>query len=297
MSNLPLVSILIVTWNRSAELTKALNSAFRQRYEHCEVIVVDNGSKDSTGVIVRNEFPEAKLIQIPTNIGCPSGRNYGISYCKGKYIYLLDDDGELDENAIIEAVNRAESDESLGVISSAIYEKNNNSIRIRPGGDKPTYRASFVGCSALLRSDAIKNAGLFPEDFFRQGEEEDLAIRLLNSGWFCFFEPKSIMFHSPSTVGRNLELNDYYSIRNATRTGLRLWPFPHSIKRVFIHIIQSTRFLFKYWDIRTFKQLIIDLFYEIRFLKIKRKPVDHGVLRLYRRLLRHPSIAKPINRK
>ena len=226
MISTPLVSILIVTWNRRRELARAIDSAFRQDYGSLEVIVIDNASSDGSHEMVLRRFPRARLIRSGKNLGCPAGRNLGFAYCEGKYIYLLDDDGVLDTKAVSIAVKRAESDESIGIVSSAIHEEDHGEFRIRPGANTPLFQHSFVGCCFLLRSEALRRVGPFPEDFFRQAEEEDLAIRLLDAGWFCFFEPKSVIYHSPSKIGRDPILFNYYSIRNTTKTGLGYGHFP-----------------------------------------------------------------------
>ena len=96
----PLVSIQIVTWNRRDELARCLESALAQTYKNIEIVVVDNASTDDSAQMVGQEFPNVRLVRVEKNLGCPSGRNFGFAHCRGKYIYLLDDDGwlkELDE--------------------------------------------------------------------------------------------------------------------------------------------------------------------------------------------------------
>ena len=50
------------------------------------------------------EFPNVRLVRVEKNLGCPSGRNFGFAHCRGKYIYLLDDDGWLKDVKLSEAV-------------------------------------------------------------------------------------------------------------------------------------------------------------------------------------------------
>ncbi len=268
---------------------QAIRSALRQDYPSVEVIVIDNASSDDTAEMVRQKFPNVRLISSEKNLGCPSGRNLGFSYCGGKYIYLLDDDGELDDRALSLAVKRAESHKAIAVVSSAIYEGAHNILRVRPGGNSPTYQSSFVGCCSLLRGEALRQVGPFPEDFFRQGEEEDLAIRMLNAGWFCFSEPASIMYHSRSPVGRDQAIFDYYCVRNTTKTGLRLWPFPYNIARLAVNAVQGFRIFIIRGDIKTYVRLCSDLIEDLRSLKGQRRPVSIRTMRLFRRLQRHPS--------
>jgi len=293
MDKIPLVSILIVTRNRRRDLVRAIRSALLQDYPRCEVVVVDNASSDGTAEMVRQDFSEVRLICSHKNLGCPSGRNLGFVNCRGKYIFLLDDDGWLEENALDVSVKRAEADESLAVVLSAIHEEDHDAVRIRPEGNVPMYINSFVGCCALIRREALLQVGLFPDDFFRQAEEEDLAIRLLDAGWFCFFEPQSIMYHSQSVVGRDLKAFEYYSIRNTTKTALRLWPFPYNVARVLVNGLHGFRILFTRGDLRTFVRLSMNLFHDVLYLKGKRRPVGIKTLRLFMHLQKYPSRNRP----
>jgi glycosyltransferase involved in cell wall biosynthesis len=100
-SILPKVSILILTWNRRKALTRSIESAINQSYKNTEVFVVDNASTDGSADLVAKVYPTVHLIRSGTNLGCPSGRNLGFKYCRGKYIYMLDDDGWLKRDAVV----------------------------------------------------------------------------------------------------------------------------------------------------------------------------------------------------
>lgn len=234
---MPLVSILLVTWNRRDELRKSIQSALDQTYDNIEIVVFDNASTDGTAEMVRSEFPSARLIEHHENLGCPSGRNAGFRHCRGDFIYLLDDDGWLDEKAIEIAVAKMQSQSDLGVVMSCIHEvKDGDEVGTIPADPKPGYRHDFIGCCSLLRTAMLDEVGYFPDDFFRQAEESDLALRMLDAGWSCWVEPASFMYHAPSPKNRDTALFSYYQLRNTTKTGLRHWPFPYNVGRVLINV-------------------------------------------------------------
>src|SRR5262249_42109576 len=176
----PLVSILIVTWNRRDEVVRSIRSALAQTWANKEVVVVDNASTDGTADLVQQEFPELRLVRSEVNLGCPSGRNFGLQHCAGEYIYMLDDDGWLQEDAVEKCVRRAEADPSIAVVMSRIHEVQDGKVwREYPAEQTEAgYRADFSGGCSLVRRAALDLAGVFPEDFVRQGEETDLALRL-----------------------------------------------------------------------------------------------------------------------
>ncbi len=291
----PLVSILIVTWNRRQTLRRAIESALAQSHPATEIVVVDNAGTDGSAAEGRRDFPQVKLVIAERNLGCPSGRNLGFRHCRGTYIYCLDDDGWLKPDAVELAVRRAESDPRLAVVMSRIHETDGGGVVRQLPADRsePVYQASFCGGCSLLRREAIEQVGAFPEDFFRQAEEEDLAIRLLDAGWFCFLEPQSIMFHAPSPVGRNSKAFLFYGLRNTNKTGLRVWSFPWCVLRPLMNLAHALRFMFTQrhptLPLLVFSSLIRDL----AALPGRRRPVSARTNELFLHLVKHPSTARP----
>lgn len=92
VSNTPLVSVVIVTRNRSAYIRDAINSALYQTVSNIEVVVVDDGSTDNTQqVVVGMAAPRVRYFARDHN-GIASARNYGTRMARGFYIAVLDDD-------------------------------------------------------------------------------------------------------------------------------------------------------------------------------------------------------------
>src|SRR6476619_4299573 len=86
----PLVSVIIPVYNGARYLRAALESVFAQSYCNFEVIVVDDGSVDDSGVIAQS-FPEVRYIN-QTNQGVAAARNHGIEVARGEYFAFLDQD-------------------------------------------------------------------------------------------------------------------------------------------------------------------------------------------------------------
>lgn len=293
----PRVSILIVTWNRRDDLMKSIRSALAQTQDDCEVVVVDNASTDGTAEAVAREFPGVRLIRYYKNLGCPSGRNVGFANCYGEYVYLLDDDGWLEPDAVSRAVARADADPSIAVVTSRIREiEGERVVRDRPPEwTAPAVVHSFVGCCSLLRLKALDEAGAFPDDFFRQAEEDDLALRLLDAGWRCFFEPSSIMYHRPSPVGRSRAAFLYYGLRNTMKTGLRMWPFPVCLGRVAVNFGHAFKAAFTRGWLHLPVMLAGALAKELWGLRRRRRPVRRETFATFRRLKRQPEEAPPLS--
>jgi len=73
MSEEPLVTVNILSYNRKDELRFTLTKVYEQDYKNIEVIVVDNASSDGTLEMVEEEFPNVKLIKLDKNIGIAVG--------------------------------------------------------------------------------------------------------------------------------------------------------------------------------------------------------------------------------
>jgi glycosyltransferase involved in cell wall biosynthesis len=87
------VSVVVPTFNRSGPLLRALESIARQTSPPDEVIVVDDGSEDTTRQVVRAGFPDTRYLY-QENRGVSSARNLGIKSARGDWIALLDSDDE-----------------------------------------------------------------------------------------------------------------------------------------------------------------------------------------------------------
>ena len=100
----PLVSVIIPCYNQSHFLVEAVTSAIDQTYKNLEIIIVNDGSLDTTStlakkLIVANSQYQIRLVE-QTNQGLSSARNAGIAAANGEYIMPLDADDILAENAL-----------------------------------------------------------------------------------------------------------------------------------------------------------------------------------------------------
>lgn len=98
-------SVIIPTFNRETEISKALISVISQTYKRFEIIIIDNGSTDNTQKIIKNfkdEFPQFDIKYFfQENTGSPAGsRNTGIRNAKHSWIAFLDSDDTWEPNKL-----------------------------------------------------------------------------------------------------------------------------------------------------------------------------------------------------
>jgi glycosyltransferase involved in cell wall biosynthesis len=98
--NLPLVSIIIPSYNSKRFIKEAVNSAVQQTYKNIEVVLVDDGSTDGTEVYFEEFQKQAVHCFKIHNGGASNARNFGLSKSKGEYIQFLDADDILHQNKI-----------------------------------------------------------------------------------------------------------------------------------------------------------------------------------------------------
>jgi len=96
---LPLISVIIPTYNRKHCLGRALDSVLAQCYPCLEIIVVDDGSSDGSAAFVELHYPQVKLIQ-QAQAGVSAARNCGIAVAQGEWLAFLDSDDAWQPNKI-----------------------------------------------------------------------------------------------------------------------------------------------------------------------------------------------------
>jgi glycosyltransferase involved in cell wall biosynthesis len=90
---MPLVSVIMPTFNRADTIRRAIRSVQAQTFTNWELIVVDDGSTDNTVALIEGRHPRLKLIR-QENQGTAGARNAGLSASAGSYIAFLDSDDE-----------------------------------------------------------------------------------------------------------------------------------------------------------------------------------------------------------
>lgn len=121
MQATPELTFLIVSWNAWHHLKRCLESVRVCRFENYEVLVIDNGSTDDTAAQVRALFPEVTLHENETNLGLPPAVNKGFQLARGKYIYLLDADTEIDAEVPRQLYEFMESHPEVSLAAPRIY--------------------------------------------------------------------------------------------------------------------------------------------------------------------------------
>jgi glycosyltransferase involved in cell wall biosynthesis len=197
ITNKPLFSIVIPTYNHASYIGKALNSIINQSYKDWEVIVVNNFSVDNTIEIVE-QFKDSriKLVNFRNNGIIGASRNRGIILATGKWICFLDSDDFWYPNKL-EATLQFLPRYDIIYHNLDIYDldyKIKGILRTRSLKKRNTYKDLFFNGNALANSgvivkrELIEKAGGFSEDKdIMTVEDYDLwlKISLISSSFYC----------------------------------------------------------------------------------------------------------------
>jgi len=117
-----LVSIIVPVYNVEPYLHQCVDSVINQTYQNLEIILVNDGSTDSSGKICDEYAASDKRVSVvhKTNEGLPAARNTGLNHSTGKYIYFLDSDDWIREDAINLLVSLAERTSSDVILFDAV---------------------------------------------------------------------------------------------------------------------------------------------------------------------------------
>ena len=86
------ISIIIPHYNNFQILLNCIESIYKSTFKDFEIIVVDNGSSDSSDTIVKEKFPNVIVKKSLINLGYAGGCNLGSKISKGKYLLFLNND-------------------------------------------------------------------------------------------------------------------------------------------------------------------------------------------------------------
>ncbi|HZQ80533.1 MAG TPA: glycosyltransferase family 2 protein [Gaiellaceae bacterium] len=218
----PDVSVVVVTWNALPWLEQCLDSV-RGR----DLVVVDHGSTDGTLDVVRERYPDARIVE-QENKGMGGGNNAGMRVAEGRYFFLLNSDAWVVGDGLDQLVAYADAHPKAAVVGPRLLNTDGSlqrSVRgeptlwrlateylfirkLAPRSPRlnPLYAGGFdhdsereadwlYGPALLVRRDAVDEVGMFDEDFFLFSEETDWMTRFRTAGWKVLFYPGAEVVH------------------------------------------------------------------------------------------------------
>jgi hypothetical protein len=211
------LSIIIVNWNARDLLTRCLQSVYDTTSNlDFEVIVVDNASNDGSQAMIRQRFPQVRLIENDQNVGFARANNQALTVSRGRYFLLLNSDTIVLPHALEKMVQFADAHAESGLIGCKLLNSDgslqkswasfptfwsevlgrNFRVRRRVEEEPLAYEVDWVGGACLLvQPAAINEVGLLDESFFMYSEETDWCFRMRRQGWKVYYLPGVEVIH------------------------------------------------------------------------------------------------------
>lgn len=201
----PRVSVIIPTYNRVSYIRRAIDSVLSQTYRDFEVIVVDDGSSDSTKDVVAGYGAAVRYV-FQQNQGPGAARNHGIRVAAGAYLAFLDSDDAWLPNFLEKTVSALEEHPEVDVVATGIYlgPENRQTLahmdgietgvwQLSPGlsGEGiPRVLSGFCPAALLVKAEVVRKYGGFYEHRCMLGEDVYLWIQVvLNHKVYRIREP------------------------------------------------------------------------------------------------------------
>ncbi|MFF4540943.1 glycosyltransferase family 2 protein [Streptomyces aureus] len=225
----PRIAVAVVTMgNRPAEVDALLTSVAKQDVAPARIVIIGNGCP-LPEFAERLGLPgEVTTIEVDDNLGCPGGRNVGLSRLREfgdvDVVVELDDDGLLVDGDVLRKVRDLYAARPrLGIVGFRIADENGETQRrhVPRVGAKDPMRGGpvtgFLGGGHALSMPMLAETGDWPAEFFFAHEETDLAWRAIDAGWTVLYEPELLLQHPKTSPARHAI---YYRVTARNRVWL-----------------------------------------------------------------------------
>ncbi|MEZ6002534.1 glycosyltransferase family 2 protein [Hyphomonas sp.] len=191
------VDIIILSWNRSDDTLRAIDSACAQQGVDVKVLVVDQGSNPQSVQKLKAHCADLPNVQIrfnEKNTGCPGGRNQASAMGTADFIVGLDNDAVFqDPYVCARAAALMDSDPDLAAIAFRINAGDTENADLNAWAYQPlepeeavgrNFDAhNFVGAGHMIRRSAFEQVDGYDARLFFMHEEFDLCYRFINAGY------------------------------------------------------------------------------------------------------------------
>lgn len=248
--SLPLVSVVIPTFNRANIVTNAIESVLNQTYKNTEIIIVDDGSTDNTRELLLTYKDKIRYVN-KTNGGASSARNLGIKQARGEYIAFLDSDDIWLPTKIEKQINVIKENNDMGIVITEIEfigeagRRNYSRFRrILPYDGfmfEHFLKNPQITCSCILiRKNILDKVGVFDESL-NTGEDIDLMLRILSIFKIAVIEEPLVFYLKKSdSLSRRLFTGNRVRVFNKIKSYLPL--MNKKIKHIILDNLAKTHF-------------------------------------------------------
>lgn len=240
------VSVIIVTFNSRETIKKCLESVFKYAPK-AEVLVVDNNSQDKTVEEIKKFGKKVILIESLENLGFAKACNLAASKATGNYLFFLNPDTEILNNALDKLVEFADNHPEAALIAPQLIKKNGEiqpSVKklptilgvileyyfrqtgtyheFIPNGNEPVEVEAVYGAAMLIKKEIFQKIKGFDERYFIYYEDLDLCKKIKKLGLKVVYYPNARVVHE---VGASVKGLSNKKLFLGLRTLANFFPF------------------------------------------------------------------------
>jgi hypothetical protein len=238
------VAVVILNWNGAEMLRKFLPSVVRHSYaDDVDICMADNGSTDNSVSLVRDEFPDVRIIELKQNYGFAEGYNRALQQVDARYAVLLNSDVEVTPGWLTPLTTYMDAHPEVAACQPKVLswsDKTKFEYAGAAGGYIDRYGYPFcrgrifghtetdnkqydnvervfwaTGAAMMIRLDDYREAGGLDSQFFAHMEEIDLCWRLKARGRELVCIPRSTVYHvGGATLSKENPRKTYLNFRN-----------------------------------------------------------------------------------
>lgn len=205
------LSIAIITYNRSKELKRAVESCLSEERNDMELVIWDNNSDNGNKTEVEHYCSRLKIpnsyFYSETNLGVAGGRNEVWKRCSGEYVFFLDDDAVVEsKDFFTRLIGYMDKNQEVGAASVNIYEPETGIHHNCPDRLKKKDRIvtwCFVGGAHILRRSVFALDYLYPANLHFGAEEMYASFWLWNNGYQVNEVEELTVLHLPGLTNVN----------------------------------------------------------------------------------------------
>lgn len=239
----PLVTVVILNYNTQDLLEQFLPAVLNSTYSNLDVVVADNASSDNSVELVKQQFPQVRVVSMDTNRGYAGGYNQCMKDIQSKYSILLNTDVDVASDWVEPMVELAERNPVIAAIQPKILDYKKPKLFEYAGAaggfidkwgypfcrgrvfdtlepdqnqysdERPVFWAT--GAALFIKTDVFHSLGGFDSSFFAHMEEIDLCWRIQNHGMEVWVQPESVVYHiGGGTLAEGSTRKYYLNYRN-----------------------------------------------------------------------------------
>ncbi len=261
-------SILLAAWNEREFARECLESIKKQAFTDYEVLLVDDGSKDGTAEMIREDYPFVRLFALERHRGFAKTNNLAASHAKGEWLFVVNTDTEFHPDLLAELDEATKRYPEYDLFSCQMVRYDDRrfvdckgmrfhgSLRatmigigepVDPG-EQPFEVFGATGGAMLLRREVFESIGLFDEAFYFNNEDVDFSLRAYGQGYRTLYLPSAVVYHRRSPNQKKMPDRVLYLIqRNMELAALKnvplvLWCSPFGALHVAYNMHQFAKY-------------------------------------------------------